>query len=68
MKILNFPDNTPIFLLKDINCYTRTQSIKKSHEIVSSSKTNFSKIQALWAGTYENRIKKLGQMIWSSNN
>ena len=47
MKILNFPDDTTIFLLRDINCHTRIQSIKKSHEIASSSKTNFSKIQAL---------------------
>ena len=38
MKILNCPDDTTIFLLRDII---------KSHEIASSSKTNFSKIQAL---------------------
>ena len=56
MKILNFPDDTTPFLSRDINCHTRIQSIKKSHEIVSSSKTNFSKIQPLWAGAYENRI------------
>ena len=65
MKILNFPDNTTIFLLRDINWHTRIQSILKSHEKVSSSKTNFSKIQALWAGAYKNRIDKPGQMIWS---
>ena len=65
MKILNYPDDTTIFLLKNINCHTRIQSIKKSHEIASSLKTNFSKIQALWAGAYESRIDKPGQMIWS---
>ena len=46
MKILNFPDDTIIFLLRYINYHTRLQSILKSHEKASSSKTNFSKIQA----------------------
>ena len=32
MKILNFPDDTTIFLLRDINYHTRMQSILKSHE------------------------------------
>ena len=49
MKILNLPEDIVIFLLRDINCHTRIQSILKSYEKVSSSKTNFSKIQALWA-------------------
>ena len=62
MKILSFLDDTAIFLL---NCQTRIQSIKKSHERASSSKTKFSKTQALWAGAYENRTDKPGQMIWS---
>ena len=65
MKILNFPDDTTIFELRDINWHTRIQSILKSHEKASSSKTNFSKIQALWAGAYKNRIDKSGLMIWS---
>ena len=65
MKILNFSDDTIIFLLRDINWHTRIQSILKSHEKASSSKTNFSKIQALWAGAYKNRIDKSGLMIWS---
>ena len=65
MKTLNFSVDTTIFLLRNINCHTRIQSIKKSHEITSSSKTNFSKIQALWAGVYDNRIYKTGKMIWS---
>ena len=47
MKIWNFPDETTIFLLKDINCHNRTESILKALEKASSSKTNFSKIQAL---------------------
>ena len=39
MKMRNFPDNATIFLLRDINCYNRIQSILKSHEKASSSKT-----------------------------
>ena len=65
MKILNFPDDTTIFLLRDINWHARIQSILKSHQKASSSKTNFSKIQALRAGAYKNRTDKPGQMIWS---
>ena len=60
MKTLNFPDDTTIFELRDINWHTRIQSILKSHEKASSSKTNFSKIQALWPGAYKNRIDKPG--------
>ena len=63
MKILNFPDGSTIFLL--INVHTRIQWILKSHEKACSSKTNFSKIKALWAGAHKNRIDKPGQMIWS---
>ena len=37
MKRLNFPDDTNIFLLRGINCYTRIQSILKSHEKASTS-------------------------------
>ena len=62
---INFPDDTTIFESRDINWHTRIQSILKSHEKASSSKTNFSKIQALWAGAYKNRIDKSGLMIWS---
>ena len=65
MKMWNFPDNTAIFLLGDINYHSRIQSVLKSHEKTSSSKTNFSKVQALLAGAYKNRIDKPGQMIWS---
>ena len=65
MKMWNFPNGTTIFLLRDINCQNWVQSILKSYEKASSSKTKFSKIQALWAGVYKNRIDKPGQMIWS---
>ena len=65
MKILNFPDDTTIFELRDIKWHNRIQSILKSHEKASSSKANFSKIQALWVGAYKNRIDKSGLMIWS---
>ena len=37
MKILNFPDDTNIFLIRDINCHIRIQSILKSHEKASTS-------------------------------
>ena len=47
MKIINFPGDTTIFLLTDINWNTRIQSILKPK--ASSSKTNFSKFQALSA-------------------
>ena len=65
MKILNFPDDTTIFFLRDINWNTRIKSILKLHEKSSSSKTNCSKITVLWAGVYKNRIDKPEQMIWS---
>ena len=65
IEILNFLDDTTIFLLRDINCHTRIQSILKSHEKTSNSKTNFSEIQALWAVVHKNRINKPGQMVWS---
>ena len=65
MQILDFPDETTIFLLRDINWHTRIQSVLKWHEIASSYKTNFSKIQALWAGAYKNRNDKRRQLIWS---
>ena len=60
MKMWSFPDETTIFLLRDINCHDRLQSILKSHEKASSWKPNFSKIQALWTGVYKNRIQKPG--------
>ena len=62
MKILNFPDDTTIFLLRDINYHTRINF--KSHGKASSSKINFSKIQGLWAVKHKNRIEKPGQMVW----
>ena len=65
MKMWDFPDDITVFLLRDINCQNRIQPVLKSHEKASSSKTNFSKIQALWAGAYKNRIDKPGKMIWS---
>ena len=65
MEILNFPDNTTLFLLREINCQTRIQSILKLYEKVSSSKIKFSKMQASWAGPYKNKVDKLGQVVWS---
>ena len=45
MKILSFPDDATFFLLRDINYHNRIQSILKSHEKASSSKTYFSRIE-----------------------
>ena len=42
IKILNFADNTKIFL-RDITCLKRIQVILKLHEDASSSKIHFSK-------------------------
>ena len=54
MKILSFPDDNTIFLLRGINCHTRIQSNLKSHEKASSSKTNFLKIEVLWTVAHKN--------------
>ena len=64
MDILNLGDDTTIFW-RDINCLIRIQLILKLYEKAFSSKTNFSKIHALWASTYRFRIDKPGQMVWS---
>ena len=61
----NFPDDTTIFLSRDINCHNRIQSILKSHEKASSSKTNLSYIQALWDEANKSKIDKPGQIIGS---
>ena len=52
IKILNFADYTTISS-KDITCLIKIQMILKLHE-GESTKTNFSKSQGLWAGTYKN--------------
>ena len=64
MKILNFADDAIVFL-RNINCFTKIQSILKLYEKASTSKINFSNIQTLWAAAYKNRIDTPGQMIWS---
>ena len=64
IKIVNFTDNTTIFLT-DITRLNRIQMILKLHEDTYSSETIFPKSQALWAGAYENRIDQPGQMQWS---
>ena len=45
IKIVNFADDTTIFL-RDITCLDRIQVILKLYEDASSTKINFSKIQA----------------------
>ena len=51
IKMVNFDDNTTIFL-RDINCLNKLELILKK---ASSSKTNFSKSPVLWTGGYMNR-------------
>ena len=46
------------------NCHAGIQSILKSFDKASSSKINFSKIQALWV-EHKNRIDKPEKMVWS---
>ena len=65
IKIVDFADDKIIFL-RDINCLNRIQSILKLYEDASSSKINFTKSQALWAGDYKNRFDKPGDMVWSN--
>ena len=45
MKVLSVSDDNTIFLLRDINCHTRIQSMLKSFKKASSSEINFSKFQ-----------------------
>ena len=65
IKLVNFADDTTI-LLRDIDCLNRIQSILKLYEDASSSKINFTKSQALWAGDYKNKFDKPGAMVWSN--
>ena len=46
IKLVNFTNDTTIFLLRDITCLDRIQVILKLYEDASSSKINFSKSQA----------------------
>ena len=48
---------TPPFFLRDITCLTRIQVILKLSK-ASSSKKNFSKSQALLAGSYKKELIK----------
>ena len=64
MEIFSFADGTIIFL-RDINCFSRIQSILKLYEKASRSKITFSKGQALWTRAYENRFDKPGRTVWS---
>ena len=59
----HFPDDTTIFLLRDINCHNRIQLISKSHEKASSSKKKT--IQKFINYKNINIIDKPGQIIWS---
>ena len=61
IKIVNFADDTTIFL-RDITFHNWMQMILELNQDASSSKINFLKCQALWAGAYKNRIDEPGQM------
>ena len=61
IKIVNFADDTTIFL-RDITCLNWMQVILELNQDASSSKINFLKRQALWAGGYKNRINEPGQI------
>ena len=50
MKILNVLYDNIIFLLRDINCHTRIQSMLKSFEKASSSKKTFQNFRAYGLG------------------
>ena len=45
MKILNFPDDTTIFLLRDINYHTRIQSILNHMKKLLAQKQTFQKFR-----------------------
>ena len=66
MKMLNFPDNTNIFLLRDINYHTRIQSILNDMEKLLAQKQTFQKLRL-----YELlhiRIELRNQGKWHSHN
>ena len=62
IKIVNFTDNTIIFL-RDITCLNRIQVILrlyKKDKLVQ--REFFQKAKPLWGGTYKNRIHQPGQL------
>ena len=66
MKILNFPDDTAIFLLRHINSHTRIQSILKSHEKFLAQKQNFQKFMHYELGHM--KIELINQDKWYGHN
>ena len=62
IKIVNFTDNTTIFL-KDITCLNRIQVILRLYEKDKLVQREFfQKAKPLWGGTYKNRIHQPGQL------
>ena len=63
IKIVNFADNTTIFL-RDITCLNRIQVILKPYENAKIKfwRQYFRKAKALWAGVYKNRIDQPRQL------
>ena len=66
MKMWNFPDDTTIFLLRDINRHNRIQSILKSYEEASSSETAFQKFAPYGLGHI--KIEVVNQGKWYGHN
>ena len=62
IKIVNFADNTTIFL-RDITCLNRIQVILRLYEKDKLVQREFfQKAKPLWSGTYKNRIHQPGQL------
>ena len=65
IKILNFADDTTIFL-KDITCLNRIQVILKQYEDASTSKINFLKIKPY--RLEHTKIELINQNKWNGHN
>ena len=70
IKIVNFADNTPIFLRRNITCLNRIQVILKLYENAKINELNynlpqiyfFQKVKPLLAGAYKKRTDHPGQL------
>ena len=55
IKIVNFTDNTTIFL-KDITCLNRIKVILRLYESDKLAQRFFQKAKSLWRGAYKNSL------------
>ena len=65
MKILNVLYDNIIFLLRDINCHTRIQSMLKSFEKASSSKKTFQNFRPYGLGHIKIELTNQDKRKWS---